>query len=178
MAQIGLAVTKQSLFSKNFWKIKKEPVHFVKQTGSKAVYIICLRLISAKPHGIIPIGSMQPKRPFLRLVVARRLHGIIPAFSANRGNTHGYELWGGFLRNCKPSGLTPTRSRKPWLKQFCIGVFAHIIESVQIIRKIRTVKIFVVSVLSMTITIITKNHLLSIVWGKISASIWFVNSVR
>ena len=33
-------------------------------------------------------------------------------------------------------------------KQFCMGIFAHIIGSVQIIRKIWTVKIFVVIVLS------------------------------
>ena len=44
-----------------------------------------------------------------------------------------------------------------------MGVFTHIIGSVQIIRKIRTTKIFVVTVLSATITIITKNYLFSTV---------------
>ena len=45
-------------------------------------------------------------------------------------------------------GIIPTRSRKLQLKQFCMGIFAHIIGSVQIIRKIRTIEIFVVNVLS------------------------------
>ena len=110
----------KSIFKK-FLKNKKRASSLCKQTGSKAVYIICLWLISAKPHGIIPIGSMQPKRPFSRLVVARRLHGIIPAFSANRGIAHGYELFGGFLSNYKPSGLTPTRKYKVSINCYCLG---------------------------------------------------------
>ena len=45
--------------------------------------------------------------------------------------------------------VIPTRSRKLQLKQFCMGIFTYIIGSIQIIcNKIRTVKIFVVTVLS------------------------------
>ena len=44
--------------------------------------------------------------------------------------------------------IIPTHSRKLQLKQFCMGIFTHIIGSVQIIHKIWTVKIFDVNALS------------------------------
>lgn len=52
----------------------------------------------------------------------------------------------------------PTRSRFPRLKQFCMSILIHMIERIQIIHKIWTIKIFVVIVLSCRQSYYTSNY--------------------
>ena len=98
----------------------------------------------------------------LKTVPAGNQNSLIKKASAqNRAKALKIMRFLGLVAN--QGGLLPLAPENCNLNSFVWVFLLNIIGSVQIIRKIRTTKIFVVTVLSANITIIAKNYLFSIV---------------